>query len=138
MTTQTPALPGTPGIDALGGSRMLKNRIATVLVYAAFGFQVPSLHAAIALFTLCGGAFVFWLAPLGAALSRRHEYQADRYAVRLARAPEALSEALVRLNRENLSNPDPHPWYGAWHHSHPTLAERLAAIRAASAAGAPG
>jgi STE24 endopeptidase len=107
-------------------------------LYAAFGFEAPSLHAAVALFALCGGAFVFWLAPLAAALSRRHEYQADRYAVRLARAPEALAEALVRLNRENLSNPDPHPWYGAWHHSHPTLAERLAAIRAAAARAAPG
>jgi STE24 endopeptidase len=101
-------------------------------LHAAFGFPAPTLHGAVALFTLGGGVFVFWLSPLAAALSRRHEYQADRYAVRLARAPEALAAALVRLNRENLSNPDPHPWFSAWHYSHPTLVERLDAIHAAA------
>lgn len=106
-------------------------------LYAAFGFPGPSLHAAVALFSLGGGAFVFWLAPLSAAFSRRHEYEADRYAVRLARAPEALERALLRLNGENLSNLHPHPWYSAWNYSHPVLVERLAAIeRAARAARA--
>jgi STE24 endopeptidase len=103
-------------------------------LYAAFGFDVPSLHAALALVSLGGGAFVFWLAPFAAGLSRRHEYEADRYAVRLARAPEALETALVRLNGENLSNLHPHPWYSAWHYSHPVLVERIAAIQRAAAA----
>jgi STE24 endopeptidase len=102
-------------------------------LYAAFGFDGPSLHAALALVSLGGGAFVFWLAPLAAGLSRRHEYEADRYAVRLARAPEALETALVRLNGENLSNLHPHPWYSAWHYSHPVLVERLAAIQRVAA-----
>ncbi|WP_242339740.1 MULTISPECIES: M48 family metallopeptidase [Anaeromyxobacter] len=103
-------------------------------LYAAFGFEGPSLHAALALVSLGGGAFVFWLSPLAARLSRRHEYEADRYAVRLAGAPEALETALVRLNGENLSNLHPHPWYSAWHYSHPVLVERLAAIERAAAA----
>jgi STE24 endopeptidase len=103
-------------------------------LYAAFGFGEPSLHAALALVSLGGGAFVFWLAPFAAYLSRRHEYEADRYAVRLARAPEALETALLRLNGENLSNLHPHPWYSAWHYGHPVLVERLAAIRRTAAA----
>jgi STE24 endopeptidase len=94
----------------------------------AFGFAEPSLHAAVAVLSLAGGAFLFWLSPLSAWISRRHEYEADRYSVRLARAPEALASALVRLNGENLSNLHPHPWYSAWHYSHPTLVERLRAI----------
>ena len=102
-------------------------------LYAAFGFDGPSLHAALALLSLGGGAFVFWLAPFAAGLSRRHEYEADRYAVRLARAPEALETALVRLNGENLSNLHPHPWFSAWHYSHPVLVERLAAIQRVAA-----
>jgi STE24 endopeptidase len=97
-------------------------------LHAAFGFPAPTLHGAIALLSLGGGAFVFWLQPLASHLSRRHEYQADRFAVRIARAPDALKTALLRLNRENLSNLHPHPWYSAWHYSHPTLVERLAAI----------
>ena len=97
-------------------------------LHRAFGFEAPTLQGAVAIFSLGGAAFVFWLQPLASRLSRRHEYEADRYSVRLARAPEALKRALVRLNGENLSNLHPHPWYSAWHYSHPTLVERLAAI----------
>jgi STE24 endopeptidase len=96
--------------------------------YQAFGFPGPSLHAATALVTLAGGAFTFWLTPLGSWLSRRHEYEADRFAVELSGQPEALLSSLVRLHQSNLSNVDPHPWFSAWHYSHPTLAARLGAI----------
>lgn len=104
-------------------------------LFHAFGFPAPTLEAAVALASLCGGAFTFLLAPLGSALSRRHEYEADRRSLALARAPAALRSALVKLNGENLSNLHPHPWYSAWHYSHPTLLERLAALDAAAAAG---
>jgi STE24 endopeptidase len=103
---------------------------------AAFGFAQPSLHAVLAIVSLGGGAFLFWLSPVSAWLSRRHEYEADRYSIRLARRPEALASALVRLNGENLANLHPHPWYSAWHYSHPTLVERLAAIEREAAEAA--
>ncbi|HET8541021.1 MAG TPA: M48 family metallopeptidase [Anaeromyxobacter sp.] len=106
-------------------------------LHHAFGFPAPTLHGAIALFALGGGAFVFWLQPLASLLSRRHEYEADRFAVRIARAPAALKSALVRLNGENLSNLHPHPWYSGWHYSHPALVERLAAIDREAAAAPP-
>ena len=107
-------------------------------VFAAFGFPAPSFHAALALASLCGGAFTFFFAPLESFLSRRHEYEADRYSVAIARVPAALRSALVKLNRQNLSNLYPHPWYSAWHYSHPTLLERLAAIPDGGAASSPG
>ncbi|MFL5264893.1 MAG: M48 family metallopeptidase [Anaeromyxobacteraceae bacterium] len=97
-------------------------------LFQAFGFAGPSFHAALALASLCGGAFTFFLSPLESWVSRRHEYEADRFSVAIARAPEALRSALVKLNGQNLSNLHPHPWYSAWHYSHPTLVERLAAI----------
>jgi len=115
-------------VSTLAVLLVLSRLVAWPPLYTAFGFDHPALHAAIALLSLGGGAFVFWLAPLGALLSRRHEYEADRYAVRLARAPAALKSALLRLNGENLSNLHPHPWYTAWHYSHPPLVDRLAAI----------
>lgn len=99
-------------------------------LFQAFGFAAPTLEAAVALASLCGGAFTFFLAPLSSFVSRRHEYEADRRSVAIARAPAALASALVKLNRENLSNLHPHPWYSAWHYSHPTLLERLAALAA--------
>jgi STE24 endopeptidase len=119
---------------ALGlGSQLLSLLVLSRLVawpplFRAFGFDDPSLHAAAALALLAGGSFTFFLAPLGAWLSRRHEREADRYAVRLTGLPGALRSALVRLGEENLSSPRPHPWYAAWHHSHPPLLERLEAI----------
>jgi STE24 endopeptidase len=104
-------------------------------LFAAFGFAAPTLEAAVALASLCGGAFTFFLAPLSSLVSRRHEYEADRRSVAIARAPQALRSALVKLNGENLSNLHPHPWYSAWHYSHPTLLERLAALEGAERHG---
>jgi STE24 endopeptidase len=120
----------------LAGLFVLSRLVPWPPLHAAFGFGEPTLHGAVALFALGGGPFVFWLQPIASRLSRKHEYEADRFAVRIARAPEALKSALVRLNRENLSNLRPHPWYSAWHYSHPPLAERLAGVdREAVAAG---
>lgn len=113
---------------SLLGLWVLSRLAAWPPLFEAFGLAAPSWHGALALFALCGGAFTFFLAPLGSWLSRRHEYQADRFSVRLAGAPGALGSALVKLNGENLSNLHPHPWYSRWHYTHPTLLERLAAI----------
>ncbi|HET7824029.1 MAG TPA: M48 family metallopeptidase, partial [Anaeromyxobacter sp.] len=122
--------------STLAGLFVLSRLVPWPPLHAAFGFGEPTLHGAIALFALGGSPFVFWLQPLASRLSRNHEFEADRFAVRIARAPEALKSALVRLNRENLANLRPHPWYSAWHYSHPPLVERLAGVdREAAAAG---
>jgi len=61
-------------------------------------------------------------------LSRVFEFQADAYAKATANG-EALATALKKLSTDNLSNLTPHPWYVAFHYSHPPLAQRLAALR---------
>jgi STE24 endopeptidase len=123
-------------VTTLAGLFVLSRLVPWPPLHAAFGFDGPTLHGAVALLTLGGGPFVFWLQPVAARISRKHEYEADRFAVRLARAPEALKGALVRLNGENLSNLHPHPWYSAWHYSHPPLVERLGGVdREAAMAG---
>lgn len=97
-------------------------------LFQTFGFAGPSLHAALALVVATGGVFTFFLGPLLAWLSRRNEYSADAYSVKLLQLPGALKSALLRLNGQNLANLTPHRWYSAYHYSHPTLLERLAAI----------
>jgi STE24 endopeptidase len=99
-------------------------------LFTAFGFAEPNRHAALALFSLAGGAFTFFLDPLWSWLSRRHEFEADRYSAKLVGSSAPLRSSLVRLNGENLSNLNPHPWYSAWHYSHPPLVERLQALAA--------
>ena len=118
-------------LASLGGLWTLSLLVTWAPLFRAFGFPGPSWQAAVALLALGGGAVTFFLAPLGAWWSRRHEYAADRYSVRHTGAPEAMKSALVKLNGENLSNLHPHPWYSRWHYSHPPLVDRLAAIDAA-------
>jgi STE24 endopeptidase len=96
-------------------------------LYAAFGFAAPSKHALLLMVALISGPATFFLTPVFAALSRRHEYQADGFSAK-ATSPEALGSALLKLNKENASNLWPNAVYSAWYYSHPALRDRLAAI----------
>jgi STE24 endopeptidase len=57
-------------------------------------------------------------------LSRKFEYQADRFASEHYSA-EHLQNALINLSRNNLSNLNPHPAYVWYYYSHPPLLERI-------------
>jgi STE24 endopeptidase len=113
---------------SLAGLFLLSLLVGWPPLFQAFGLAAPSLHGAVALLLLGGGAFTFPLAPLLAWRSRSHEYAADAFAARLVGDGAALRSALVRLNGDNLANLAPHPWYSRYHYSHPTLLERLAAL----------
>jgi STE24 endopeptidase len=71
------------------------------------------------------------LTPLSSWLSRRHEWQADRFAVELSGLPGALASALVKLSTENLANLHPHPLYATFYYSHPPVVERVVRLREA-------
>ena len=97
--------------------------------FHAFGFDQPAHHTALVLFSLLSGPATFYLQPLFNAISRRHEYEADRFAAAALKDGKPMEEALIKLTIKNLSNLTPHPWYSAYHYSHPTPAERIGAIR---------
>ena len=65
-------------------------------------------------------------------LSRRHEFEADAFAVRTAGAPDAMIDALKKLSVDNLSDLTPHPWKVFVEYSHPPVLQRIAAIREAA------
>jgi len=96
--------------------------------FSAFGLT-PSNHAALVLFSIVSGPATFYLGPLMNRLSRHHEYEADRFAAKTLGEGKPMEEALINLTVKNLSNLNPHPWYSAYHYSHPTPAERISAIR---------
>ena len=98
--------------------------------YRAFGFEPGNIVPAFLLFSLLAGVFTFWLSPLFNLLSRRFEYQADRYASETMHGSGALVGALRKLNEKNLSNLTPHRLYSGFYYSHPTLLEREAALKA--------
>ncbi|XP_058797827.1 CAAX prenyl protease 1 homolog [Phymastichus coffea] len=62
------------------------------------------------------------------AMSRRFEFQADTYAVKLGYS-EPLARALIKLHKDNLGYPLFDRLYSNWHHSHPPLLERLDALK---------
>ena len=97
-------------------------------LFGAFGLDNPSNAAALVLFSLLSGPATFYLGPLINLLSRKHEYEADRFAVETLRTPRPMEEALIKLTVKNLANLTPHPWYSAYHYSHPTPTERIGAI----------
>jgi STE24 endopeptidase len=101
-------------------------------LFAAFGLDNPSHAGALVLFSLLSGPATFFLGPLINMLSRKHEYEADRFAVETLRNCRPMEEALINLTVKNLSNLNPHPWYSAYHYSHPTPTERIGAIRSIS------
>ena len=96
--------------------------------YTALGVPHPSPHAALLLFALAAPVVLQFTTPLGAMWSRRHEFQADRFAARHADARQLVS-ALVKLYRSNASTLTPDRLYAAVHYSHPPATERIARLR---------
>ena len=97
-------------------------------LFLAFGFSGTSTYGIVTLMMLYASPFTFFLAPLFNWLSRKNEYEADRFAVAAIGNRESLKESLLKLGKDNLSNPVPHPLYSFFHYSHPVLSERLKAI----------
>jgi STE24 endopeptidase len=77
---------------------------------------------------MAGPVFTFFLQPLMAWGSRRHEYQADAYAAEQADIKPMIS-ALVKLYRENASTLTPDPVYSAFYDSHPPASLRIAHLQ---------
>lgn len=65
-----------------------------------------------------------FIGPLFAQLSRRHEFEADAFAVAQTSGAD-LSSALLKLYQDNASTLTPDPVYVKFYYSHPPASERL-------------
>lgn len=117
---------------ALGGFALLGWLAGKPGFYRVLGVPIPSAHAALLLFALIVPVALFFATPVGSLWSRRHEFEADRFASQHASAQE-LASALVKLYRDNASTLTPDPLYTAFYYSHPPALERIARLT-----GAPG
>jgi len=88
------------------------------------GSEVPSFHLSLISFAILYSPLSLIIGLGLNYLSRRNEYQADRFAADNYRG-EYLALALKKLSINNLSNLTPHPFYVFFHYSHPTLLQRL-------------
>ncbi len=120
----------------------IRNSLWTGLLFSAIGFAAvgwlqtrTDLYLAFAMIPTPGSVLlmsswllplvVFPLSPVFSWRSRKHEYEADHYAVTETSA-QHLGDALLALHRNNASSVVNDPWYANFHFSHPPLGMRLA------------
>ena len=93
----------------------------------------PNDALALLLFLLAVPVFTYFISPLMAQLSRRHEFEADAYAVTQTSGRD-LGNALLKLYEDNASTLTPDPVFVMFYYSHPPATERLARLGAGAAA----
>ncbi|MFC2056939.1 M48 family metallopeptidase [Chloroflexota bacterium] len=98
-------------------------------LYQAFYMDQPSIYAGLLFFGLLYTPVEMVLSLALNILSRRNEYEADRFAAETTAEPMSLVDALKKLSADNLSNLTPHPFYVFFNYSHPPLLQRVQAIQ---------
>jgi STE24 endopeptidase len=102
--------------------------IHTPALFEAFYVRQPSVHAGLVFFSLLYSPVDFFLGLAVQAMSRTHEFAADRFAATTTRQTRPMVEALKKLSVHNLSNLSPHPLYVFLNYSHPPVLQRIAAL----------
>lgn len=115
-------------VAMLGLLWMLAGLMDANWFYTGLGASTQSTAMALALFAIALPVFTFALSPLLSAWSRKHEFEADAYAVAQTGADD-LVNALVKLYRDNASTLTPDPLYSRIYDSHPPAAVRIARLR---------
>jgi len=96
--------------------------LSNIELYRSFGFSTEPAFIGLTLFSYVFEPVDHVIGFLMHALSRHFEYQADEYAVKLG---YDLTESLTKLSSSNLSSIIVDPVFSAYHHTHPTLLERI-------------
>jgi STE24 endopeptidase len=91
--------------------------------------QNISVYAGLLFFGLLFTPIEFLLSLALNVLSRKNEYEADRFSVETIEKSEAMIDALKKLSVDNLSHLTPHPFYVVLNYSHPPVLERIKTIR---------
>jgi STE24 endopeptidase len=93
----------------------------------AFGFDDVHFGFGMIIFSILLGPISIIIGAISSGISRKHEYQADKYAVDHG-YKDPMITALKTLSKENFSNLTPHPLYVKLTYSHPPLSNRIEAI----------
>jgi len=98
-------------------------------LFDAFFVAGTPVYAGLIFFGMLYSPIDFFTGLIFQALSRKHEYQADRFAAETTGTSINLVSALKKLSVNNLSNLTPHPVYVFLNYSHPPVLERIKALK---------
>jgi STE24 endopeptidase len=107
--------------------------LAWDMMYNSFGFVSASDYVGLFLIGVLWEPVGFFLTPIGMAISRWFEREADFYAINTLKTAKDLSKALKKMARENLINLRPHPYYVYLNYSHPPMLQRIEFLESAAA-----
>ncbi|MFQ6609294.1 MAG: M48 family metallopeptidase [Fidelibacterota bacterium] len=99
------------------------------LLFDAFGMTHISVYAGILFFGLLYSPIELVISIAMNILSRKHEFEADRFAVETTLEGESFIQGLKKLSVHNLSNLTPHPFTVFMSYSHPPVLKRISVIR---------
>lgn len=97
--------------------------------FAAFGMEHLSVYASLVFFGFLFSPVNIVVSILFRHFSRKHEFEADAYAVRTTGDTMSLISGLKKLCQANLANLTPHPVAVLLEHTHPPVLQRIKAIR---------
>ncbi len=97
-------------------------------MYQTFGFGESVAYVGLFLVGTLMGPLSYFVRPLGSAISRKFEREADAVAVTLMGTAKPIRDAFRRLATENLANLVPHPFYAWFYYSHPPPVERISRL----------
>ena len=100
------------------------------VMYESFGFSNTPYYVGLFLVGILWEPVSFFLSPLGMAISRKFEREADLYSIEITKRAKPLAAALKKMAKKNLSNLKPHPLYVFFNYSHPPLLERIEYLEA--------
>ncbi|KAJ2994140.1 CAAX prenyl protease 1 [Globomyces sp. JEL0801] len=106
---------------------MFSRFVNLLSIYQSFGFESKSVLIGFLLFQYIYAPVESVIGFIMNIVSRSDEFQADSFAQNFG-LEKNLKTGLIKIQTENLGNMNPDPLYSVWHHSHPPLIQRLAAL----------
>ena len=114
---------------------MASKLLAWNVIYESFGFSNMPCYVGLFLVGILWEPANFFISPIGMAISRRFEREADFYSLGIVKTAKPLTTALKKMAKENLSNLRPHPIYVCFNYSHPPLLQRIEYLEAREISG---
>ncbi len=102
--------------------------IGNPILSKALNSDQPSFHLGLIAFGILYSPISIIIGLVVNVFSRKNEYQADKFAAEHNKGI-ALGSGLIKLSVKNLSNLTPHPLFVFFNYSHPTLLQRLDALK---------